>query len=316
MNLRERPYRDPADLERMRQLLVAGTRSGIAASYMHPGSLDWDIFSPGEERADRHILGLWDAGVVGEPELEEGAVFSRHEATFDLFVSPALHGTPAHETVMAAYVAWAEARAQQAGLQQISPFWVLAYDTVMDRLLRAHGFEVITADPPAPLFERSLATLPDSALPDGFVVQGVRNLADGRLRAQVTHSAFRPTDDWDGYWSQYAQFIGSAVYEGERDLFVRSPDGRGASACTIWFDTVNAVGLFEPVATHTDFQRLGLGKAVMAEGLRRMKAAGMRRAILGFDPNNEAARALYTSMGFQTTALFTMYRKHVAAMTT
>ena len=58
------------------------------------------------------------------------------------------------------------------------------------------------------------------------------------------------------------------------------------SAYTIWFDPVNAVGLFEPVGTHPDFQGQGLGKAVMAEGLRRMKAAGMRRAILGFDPNN------------------------------
>ncbi len=69
----------------------------------------------------------------------------------------------------------------------------------------------------------------------------------------------------------------------------RHADGRGASACTIWFDTVNAVGLFEPVATHPDFQGKGLGKAVMAEGMRRMKAAGMRRAVVGFDPNFAAA---------------------------
>ena len=37
-----------------------------------------------------------------------------------------------------------------------------------------------------------------------------------------------------------------------------------AAACTIWFDQVNGVGLFEPVATHPDFQGRGLGKAVMA----------------------------------------------------
>jgi mycothiol synthase len=96
----------------------------------------------------------------------------------------------------------------------------------------------------------------------------------------------------------------SPVYDGARDLFVRSPDGRGASACTIWFDAVNGVGLFEPVATHPDFQGKGLGKAVMTEGLRRMKAAGMQRAVLGFVPNNVAARALYTSMGFGASGYF------------
>jgi GNAT superfamily N-acetyltransferase len=104
-------------------------------------------------------------------------------------------------------------------------------------------------------------------------MHAVTNLDDGRLRAQVTHAAFSSTAAWEAYAAEYAQFIRSAVYDGARDLFVHSPDGRGASACTIWFDAVNGVGLFEPVATHPDFQGKGLGKAVMAEGLRRMKAA-------------------------------------------
>ncbi|HEX5689745.1 MAG TPA: GNAT family N-acetyltransferase, partial [Roseiflexaceae bacterium] len=187
----------------------------------------------------------------------------------------------------------------------------MEYDTVLTRLMRERGFVVEQVDPPPPLFERTLQDLPSIALPEGFTVENVQNIDDGRLRARVTHGAFRPNDDWETYWPQYEQFIRSAVYEGERDLFVRSPDGRGASACTIWFDPVNAVGLFEPVATHPDFQGKGLGKAVMAEGLRRMKATGMRRAVLGFDPNNAPARALYTSMDFGAACYFTVARKIV-----
>jgi L-amino acid N-acyltransferase YncA len=90
---------------------------------------------------------------------------------------------------------------------------------------------------------------------------------------------------------------------------VRSPDGRGASACTLRFDPVNAVGLFEPVATHPDFQCMGMCNAVMAEGLRRKKAAGMRHAIVGFDPNNTAAMKLYQSMGFQAVRDFAKCHK-------
>lgn len=310
MTIQSRSYRDPTDFAAMRHLLMAGKHAHIPASYMHPGCLDWDTHYPPDEQDNQRNLRLWEDRSKDPLTLEAWAMYWRHQGTFDLFVSPALHGTPAHEAVMDEYVAWAETRARELGLKQLSPFWVLDYDTVMDRLMKAHGFEVIpVVGLPAPLFERSLDDLPPVKLPDGFTVQGVHDMDDGRRRAWVTHGAFRPNEDWEGYAAEYATFIGSAVYDGERDLFVRSPDGRGASACTIWFDPVNAVGLFEPVATHPDFQGRGLGKAVMAEGMRRMKAAGMRRAEVGFDPNNVAAMALYTSMGFSASCYFVGYRK-------
>ena len=312
MKLQARPYRHPADLIPMRQLLMTGTQAKIPASYMHPGCLDWDTHYSPDEQENRRNLFLWERVDEEPPIVEAWAMFWRHEGTFDLFVSPALHGTPLHATVMDEYVAWAEARAQAAGIKQISPFWAIDFDTVLVCLMQERGFVITPVDLPAPLFERTLDALPTIGLPDGFTVQGVHNLDDGRLRAVVTHGAFRPNDDWETYAAEYAQFIGSAVYDGERDLFVRSPDGRGASACGIWFDEVNKVGLFEPVATHPDFQGKGLGKAVMAEGLRRMKAAGMQRAIVGFDPNNAAALALYTAMGFRASCYFVMARKEVA----
>lgn len=311
MNLQNRPYRDPTDLAAMRQLLMAGTQAKIPASYMHPGCLDFDTHYPPDEQDNRRNLRLWERVDTAPPSVEAWAMFWRHEGTFDLFVSPALHGTPLHETVMDEYVAWAEARARSADIKQISPFWAMQYDKVLTRLMQERGFVITQVDPPVPLFERVLDELPMIPWPAGFTIQSVRNLDDGRLRAQVTHGAFRPNDDWETYAAEYQQFIGSTVYDGERDLFVRSPDGRGASACTIWFDPVNHVGLFEPVGTHPDFQGKGLGKAVMAEGLRRMKATGMQRAVVGFDPNNAAALALYTSLGFRASCYFVMAQKEL-----
>jgi mycothiol synthase len=311
MMIEARPYRDYTDMARMRQLLVFGRQANIPASYMHPGCLDYATHYPPDEQENRRNLRLWERTDDNPPALAAWAIFLRHEGSFDLFIHPALHGTPIHEIVMDEYVVWAEGRAREAGLKQLWPFWAMEHDKVLDRLMKARGFIVVQADPAPPLFERSLDGLPTIQLPDGFTVQGVRNLDDGELRARVTHGAFGPDDEWDGYWAKYAQFIGSAVYDGERDLFVRSPDGRGASACGIWFDPVNAVGLFEPVGTHPDFQGKGLGKAVMAEGLRRMKAAGMRRAVVGFDPNNVAALALYTSMGFRASSYFAVARKEL-----
>jgi mycothiol synthase len=299
------------DLAPMRQMLMVGRQAKIPASYMHPGCLDWATHLPPDEQANRRNLRLWEQAGGGQPALAAWAIFLQREGSFDLFVHPAVHGTPLHERVMDEYLAWAEARAREEGLKVLWPFWAMTYDQALLRLMKARGFEDVPADPAPPLFERGLDDLPAIKLPEGYTVQGVRNLDDGRLRARVTYAAFGAHGDADEDWARYAQFIGSAVYDGERDLFVRSPDGRGASACTIWFDPVNAIGLFEPVGTHPDFQGRGLGKAVMAEGLRRMWAAGMWRAVVGFDPNNAAALALYTSLGFRASEYFATVRKEL-----
>ena len=57
---------------------------------------------------------------------------------------------------MAEYVAWAAGRAREAGLDHLSPFWVMEYDTVMDGLLKAHGFVPLDGTPGPPLLARSL----------------------------------------------------------------------------------------------------------------------------------------------------------------
>src|SRR5689334_11773385 len=103
MNLLARPYRDATDMARMRQLLMDGRQANISASYMHPGCLDWDTHCPPDPQADQRNLRLWERAGGESPMLEAWAIFSRHEGSFDLFVSPALHGTPAHGIVMDEY---------------------------------------------------------------------------------------------------------------------------------------------------------------------------------------------------------------------
>ena len=122
MTIQSRPYRDAADLARMRHLLVTGKQANISSSYMHPGCLDFDTHYPPDERENRRNLRLWERVGEDPPALEAWAMFWQHEGTFDLFVSPALHGTPMHEVVTDEYVAWAEARAREVGLKQLSPF--------------------------------------------------------------------------------------------------------------------------------------------------------------------------------------------------
>jgi len=93
--------------------------------------------------------------------------------------------------------------------------------------------------------------------------------------------------------------------------FSLSDDGAAARS-TIWFDEVNRVGLFEPVETDEAFRRLGLARAVMTEGMHRMRAAGMQTARVEHDITNEAAAALYDSLSF-TVAFETVGFRQIAA---
>ena len=47
------------------------------------------------------------------------------------------------------------------------------------------------------------------------------------------------------------------------------------------------------------YRRQGLTRAVLLEGLRRLKARGMERACVSTQVNNTPARRLYESVGFQ-----------------
>jgi GNAT superfamily N-acetyltransferase len=75
-----------------------------------------------------------------------------------------------------------------------------------------------------------------------------------------------------------------------------APDGELAAFCTVWLDDVTQTAVFEPVGTHPNHQKRGLGKAVMSEGLRRALRLGATLATVS--SYSTGAHALYQSMGF------------------
>jgi GNAT superfamily N-acetyltransferase len=290
-----RAYEDARDLALIREMHIAGRAAANGTYYVHCGDLDWWFNYPPDEDYRRDNIRLWeDAG-----ELRAWCLYSPNHSTFDFFAHPAERGFERELILLRWGVDWASARARANGKSTLTNGWISEQDTLSLQQWSACGF-VAQDTPTGPIFMQSLMReLEPPQVPEGFTVCDACTEANFRLRAEATHGAFGIERPWDAYWQKMQSFFHSPAYAGEHNLVVRSPDGHGTAACTIWLDPVNKVGLFEPVGTHPHFQKMGLGKAVMREGLRRMKAAGMMHAIVGTDADNTAAIALYRSMGFE-----------------
>jgi ribosomal protein S18 acetylase RimI-like enzyme len=166
----------------------------------------------------------------------------------------------------------------------------------------AHGYET---DPGAlgdqgswtQLNERDLAELEEPVLPEGF---RFRTAAEAGPEAAVeAHLAA-----WTPSAYTLASYEGvrqTSAYRGDLHVLVEAPDGTMAASAILWLDEVNKSVEFEPVGTHPDHRRLGLGRAMMLHGMHRARAAGALHATVAClgAPGHPRARGLYFGVGFR-----------------
>ena len=140
--------------------------------------------------------------------------------------------------------------------------------------------------------------IPDFRPAEGYTVRALGDAGELPARSWVSWRAFHPDEPDDKYegWEWYRNVQRAPLYCRDLDLVAVAPDGELAAFCTVWFDDVTRTAAFEPVGTHPAHRRKGLGKALLAEGLRRVERLGATLATVG--SYSEAAGALYASVGF------------------
>jgi GNAT superfamily N-acetyltransferase len=88
-----------------------------------------------------------------------------------------------------------------------------------------------------------------------------------------------------------------SLYRSDLDLAILDSD-EVVGYALFWADPLTRVGLLEPMRIEESHQGRGLSKALIAEGLDRLAAAGCTRLKVMFDPSNEPARRLYIGAGY------------------
>jgi len=139
---------------------------------------------------------------------------------------------------------------------------------------------------------------PDSAPQSGYTVRELGDESELPARSWLSWKVFHPDEPDEKYqgWEWYKNVQQVPIYNRDLDIVAVAADGELAAFCTVWLDDVTHTAVFEPVGTHPNHQKRGLGTAVMSEGLRRAQKLGATLATVS--SYSTGAHALYNSMGF------------------
>jgi GNAT superfamily N-acetyltransferase len=176
--------------------------------------------------------------------------------------------------------------------------WVNAEDVLLKNVLarRGYGRSKFLAEH---MRRRSFTKpLPYSVPQSGYIIRALGDESELPARSWLSWKVFHPDEPDEKYkgWEWYKNLQQIPLYNRDLDLVAVAPDGELAAFCTVWVDDVTHTAVFEPVGTHPNHQKRGLGKAVMSEGLRRAQKLGATLATVS--SYSTGAHALYESMGF------------------
>ncbi len=145
--------------------------------------------------------------------------------------------------------------------------------------------------------ERDLVQVPEPVLPEGFRFVTAEDVSASE--AVKAHRDAWPNSQFSEVGLERVQ--GTWPYRGDLHLLVQAPDGTLAASAIVWLDEATRSAEFEPVGTHVDFRRQGLGTALQLHGMHRARAAGAERMVVAClgAPAHPSARGLYYGVGFR-----------------
>ena len=159
------------------------------------------------------------------------------------------------------------------------------------------------------LMKHSLQIPTGEFLPDGFHIRPLNGVDEVEAYVNIHRSVFESrnmTIEWRKRTLERTEYIP------ELDLVVVAPHGELAAFCICWLAqdaNGDIAGQIEPLGVLAEFRKLGLGRAILLEGLKRMHSKGAKSIYVQTESHRNAAFRLYESVGFCVIQDILMYRK-------
>ncbi len=214
-------------------------------------------------------------------------------------------------------ISWAETSIRRTRLINEGIFLLecSAYSDNFERIagLKNLGFERQAGG--AVHLERFLADpIPQPQLPAGFSIRPLHGEAEAGDWVRL-HRHAHGTENMTVEYK--LSMMRTPSYDPEMDLVAETPGGELAAYCVCFIEVeANALtgkkrGCTDPIATHPDFQRRGLSRALMQRGLGLLQERGMDTAHLGTSSGNIAMIRTAESVGFHITQNVFRYGKPI-----
>jgi hypothetical protein len=292
MKPKMRPYQTEDDFWRIRAFLrQVMLLNGVRERSWHVARLDYwrwhGIWNLGDGHLEQDVF-LWETA-----EGEIAAVLNREEAgNAHLQVHPYLRPPELEEEMIA--LAENHLAVEREGKRTVA-VWTDGQDALRLDVLKRRGYT--QGKWVEHQWRRDLdAPIPVTPVPPGYAVRALGDVDELPARSWASWRAFHPNapdDDYEG-WEWYLNIQRCPLYRRDLDIVAVSPQDEIVAFTTAWYDDVTRSAYFEPVGTVPEHQRRGLARAVMSEGLRRLKQLGAMRAFVGgYEPG---ANALYSSV--------------------
>lgn len=259
---------------------------------------DWMITHSYLEHEGLSKIRLWE---------EEGEVIA--VATFDtrLGIAYCLY-LPTHEALKAEMLSYAE-----KNLNSGDQFCVVIRDddVAFQTIAKELGFEPTEGKEHDAIIQLDEADL-SIELPEGFSITSMAERYDPLEYKRVLWRGFDHELNGEGPYIFTDAERADADFEMIRDnvdlslkLAAVNPEGHFVAYCGMWYDQETNTALIEPLATDPDFRRLGLARAIVREGFRRVKNLGATQVLVG------SSQAFYYSIGMSPYRSATLWKRSV-----
>lgn len=223
------------------------------------------------------------------------------------------HVVPEHRGrgVGSALLRWTLARA--AAEPGARDAWTIAHDPDALPLLEAAGFrlartgELLALDDPA--------AVPAPAWPDGVRLD--TSLRGERLVAGLVAACDRAYAHLPRYGGATSSQVARMLAHPDADpalclLAFQDGEAVGFAFCLLERHAGVAEGWVHDLGVAPPARGVGLGRALLHQGILALRERGAAKVLLGMDAANGRARRLYHQTGFRTTGTFDYYRLPLA----
>ena len=295
MILNPRPYQTEDDYWRIRSFLRQVFMLNNRHMYSWPvARLDYwrwhGIMNLGDGSLETGIY-LWedrDGEIIAVLNQEEyGQVF--------LQVHPAYKTDELEDQMIALAEEKLRSRSRRGG--EVVWLWSDSGDHLRQEILQKRGFTHISEEDEHQWLRNLELPIPKVTMGEGYDIRSLGDSSELPSRSWASWRAFhsdQPDENYAGDHTWYLNIQNAPLYCRDLDLVAIVPSGEVAAFTTIWYDDVTRCGCFEPVGAVPEHQRRGLARALMYEGMRRLKTMGANLVMVS--GGSIPANALYQSV--------------------